>query len=302
MDVINSKDQPYARIVSKLFPDAEFKAAVRLAGGVSAEVYRLDLLHVDNSLSSIVLRVCGRSHSRNAADLEYQLLQALHTHGVLVPEPLLVDTSGDVLSDPYLLMAFVEGTSGVPDIHWVKYVDAMADTLASIHAVPADILPALPVRVDPVPESLDYLPTEHEWQNLRTYLRSLSDTSYQKPPKLLHGDFWPMNVLWQRDTMAAVIDWEDAAVGDPLSDVACCLLELRYLFGWERTQRFTEAYTSHRSLDRERLALWQVYVAAAATRFMSEWGLTTEREAHMRSEALACIREATEILLGQSAG
>ena len=178
-----------------------------------------------------MLRVHGASHSGHPADLEYRLLRALYQHGELVPEPLLVDVSGDVLADPFLVMAFVEGTSDVPVARLSHYLDAMANMLANIHTVPTTILPKLPVRVDPVPELMDYLPTnDKEWLNLRAYLRSLSDSSYLKSPELLHGDFWPLNILWQHDAIVAVIDWEDAAIGDPLSDVACCLLELRYRF------------------------------------------------------------------------
>jgi hypothetical protein len=40
------------------------------------------------------------------------------------------------------------------------------------------------------------------------------------------------------------------------------------------------------------LALWQVYVAAAAQRHMGAWGLERAREDHMRQTALRQIREA----------
>jgi hypothetical protein len=59
-------------------------------------------------------------------------------------------------------------------------------------------------------------------------------------------------------------------------------------------EHFTQAYAGHRPVNRPRLALWQVYVAAAAQRFMGEWGLPPAREAHMRREALASLREAAE--------
>ena len=64
-------------------------------------------------------------------------------------------------------------------------------------------------------------------------------------------------------------------------------------------QRFTRAYVKHRVVDRDRLALWQVYVAAAAQRFMGEWGLDPTLEAHMRIEALTSIREAGATLMRQ---
>jgi len=285
-----------AAVVTRLLPGARLDAITRLTGGVSADVIRLDVNLADGNAKSMVLRAHGASHSGHSAELEYQLLRALHRAGVPVPEPLLVDGSGSLLADPYLVMAFVEGSSEVPAARHEQYVDVMADMLAKIHALPMADLPTLPVRNDPLPEVLDYLPEGAEWAELRALLRSLADTAYVEPPRLLHGDFWPGNLLWQDGAIAAILDWEDAAVGDPLSDVACCRVELRYRFGRASMQRFTHAYARHTAVNRERLALWQVYVAAAAQRFMGEWGLARELEAHMRTQALASIREAGAVL------
>lgn len=291
----------YAGVVTRLFPSAELKAKVRLTGGVSADVHRLDLNLVDGRTTSLILRAHGASHSGHSAKLEYQLLQALHREGVPVPEPLLVDVSGSLLPDPFLVLAFVEGTSAIPAAKKGQYIDVMADVLAKIHGLPTADLPTLPARIDPLPEVFDYLPEGPEWEDLRTHLRSLADTAYVDSPKLLHGDFWPENLLWQHGAVVAILDWEDAALGDPLSDVACSRVELRYKFGKAGMQRFIQAYARHAVVDRERLALWQVYVAAAAQRFMGEWGLAPALEAHMRTEALASIREAGAALMGQTA-
>ncbi|NIS35883.1 MAG: phosphotransferase, partial [Actinobacteria bacterium] len=45
------------------------------------------------------------------------------------------------------------------------------------------------------------------------------------PDALLHGDFWMGNVVWDGDEIAAVIDWEEACVGDPLADLAGARLD-----------------------------------------------------------------------------
>ena len=218
-----------------------------------------------------------------------------------MPEPLFVDASGSLLADPFVVTAFVEGTSTIPAAQQSKYIDVMADALTKIHAMPTSGLPTLPARTDPLPEVFDYLPESPEWDELRAHLRTLADTAHVEAPTLLHGDFWPQNLLWQKGAIAAILDWEDAALGDPLSDVAVSRVELRYKFGKAGMQRFTQAYAKHQVVDGKRLALWQVYVAAAAQRFMGEWGLTPALEAHMRKEALASIREAGAALLGQAA-
>lgn len=290
---------PYASVATRLIPGAKVQTVERLTGGVSADVYRLDLKLVDGTTTSLVLRSHGASHSGHSAELEYQLLQALYRSGVPVPEPLLVDVTGSLLPDPFLVMSFVEGTTAIPAEREGQCIGLMADELAKIHELPTTNLPTLPVRNDPLPEVFDFLPEGREWEGLRAHLHTLTDTGYVGSPKLLHGDFWPENLLWQSGSVVAILDWEDAAVGDPLSDVACCRVELRYKFGKTSMQRFTQAYARHREVDAWRLALWQVYVAAAAQRFMGEWGLPEAQEAQMRKEALASIREAGSVLMGQ---
>ncbi|MBK9125349.1 MAG: phosphotransferase [Chloroflexi bacterium] len=37
---------------------------------------------------------------------------------------------------------------------------------------------------------------------------------------ILHGDYWIGNLIWEGDQLAGVVDWEDAAFGDPLADLA----------------------------------------------------------------------------------
>lgn len=172
----------HAGIVAGLFPHADLDRVVRLTGGVSADVHRLDLKLTDGSTTSLVLRAHRESHSGHAAGLEYQLLQALHGRGLAVPEPLLVDVSGSRLPDPYLLIEFIEGTSEIPIAQQGRYIDLMADTLATIHALPTVDLPTLPMRIDPLPELLDYLPQGDEWNELRAFLHSLSGTSYREQP------------------------------------------------------------------------------------------------------------------------
>lgn len=292
--------EPYAAIAARLFPGAAVQTMEPLAGGVSADVRRLDLNLADGTTTSVVVRAHGASHSGHSAGLEYQLLRSLHRSGVPVPQPLLVDASGDVLGEPFLVMAFVDGTSAVPAVEENVYIDVMAEVLAEIHAVATDDLPPLPTRNDPLSDVFDYLPHGAEWESLRSHLCSLTDTAYEETPKLLHGDFWPENLLWRNGAVAAILDWEDAALGDPLSDLACCRVELRYRFGKASMQRFTQAYARHRVVNPERLALWQVYVAAAAQRFMGKWGLAPALEAHMRAQALASIREAGADLMSRS--
>ena len=287
------------RVADRISPGASVQTITRLTGGVSADVYRLDLSFADGGSGAVVLRAHGATHGGHDAALEFALLRAVHRLGLLAPEPLLVDSSRALISVPYLVIAFAPGSTAMPAQGVDHQVSAMAAMLRRIHAAPTESLPALPDRLDPLSELFDFLPEGDEWAPLRGHLQTLEGTAFHGTRCLLHGDYWPENILWQNGAITAVLDWEDAAIGDPLSDLASARVELRYLHGAAVMRRFLDAYMAAREVDLQRLALWQIYVAAAAAKYMGAWGLPEAREAHMRREALASVREAGAYLMGQ---
>jgi aminoglycoside phosphotransferase (APT) family kinase protein len=285
-----------ANMVAQTWPGARLKSARRLTGGVSAEVYALEVADDLGNVTRSVLREHAPVHTSISAELEYKLLKALHGFGLPVPEPLLFDASCTLLANPFVMMRFIEGHSAIPSGDAFDYIDKMASQLFKIHQVPVQGLPGLPERVDPRPAVFDYLPEASEWIGLRASLRALSDTRFEGAPCLLHGDYWAQNLLWHGGQITGVLDWEDAAIGDPLADVAAASVELRYLFGRPGQARFIAAYSAFRPVEAHRLALWQVYVAASAHHFMSGWQLPPADEANRRREGLASIREAERVL------
>ena len=292
-------DASATTVLSRLSPNAKFKSLTRLVGGVSANTYVLEAIATNGESMRWVLREHGSTHSGHPVNTEFALLEALHKSGLKVPKPIFSDVSRSHSKYDFLVMDYVRGTSVITANRHRRYITAMAQQLGEIHRQPLESLsnlPNLPQRLDPLPELFDYLPDGAGWVEARRQLGQLAETDYKGVWCLLHGDYWPQNILWQHGEIVSILDWEDAAVGDPLSDVAAASLELRYLFGFAGMQEFITAYVVPGEIDQQRLALWQVYVAAAAQHFMSEWGLEPEREAHMREVALATIREALAML------
>lgn len=290
----------FAAVAQRVCAGAHLTSVRRLAGGVSAEVHALELNCPDGRRRTVVVRQHGaaawKSAERQTTEREHALLEFLHSRGVPVAEPLLLDTSGQVLPRPFLVVSFVAGASEVAAEALDAVLDGMAQMLVRIHTLPTEAAPALPPRLDPLPELYDYLPETPAWDALRATLASFGDSAYAGPPVLLHGDFWPGNLLWQRGRLTAVLDWEDAALGDPMSDLAGCRIELLWKHGPAAMQRFTREYQRRCPIDRRRLALWEVFVAAAARHFMHAWGLPAEREQAMRSKALDFLRKAAATL------
>ena len=281
-----------AQVVATLAAGAQLVAMTPLTGGVSANTYVLDASNIGGIPARWVLREHGASHSGHSAKTEFALLKTLHQQGLRVPEPMLCDVSHALSAYDFIVMSYIEGSSTIPAESLDHCIAAMAEQLWNIHCLPIEVLPNLPTRLNPVPEVFDYLPIGSEWSQLHAQMRTLKGTGYQGRPCLLHGDYWPQNLLWQHGQISGILDWEDAAIGDPLSDVAQASVELRYLFGPAGMEKFITAYETFAPVDSQRLALWQVYVAAAAQHFMGDWGLEISRENHMRRVALASIRDA----------
>lgn len=81
-------------------------------------------------------------------------------------------------------------------------------------------------------------------------------------PGLLHGDYWVGNLVWKDGRLAAVIDWEDAALGDPLADVANARLEILWAFGREAMVQFTQQYQAMMpGVDGRHLPYWDLCAA-----------------------------------------
>ena len=282
-------------VVATHIPGANFLQVSPLSGGVSADVYRLEIATGDGAPRSVVLRVHGPTHNGHPAALEFDVLRAVTGLGICAPRPLALDESLAHIPHPFLILDHIDGETAPPTSSEDSRIVTMAEALAHIHALPIASLPTLPKRNDPIPEILDYLPPDGEFDGLRQRLSKMDNMGYGGSAALLHGDFWPGNLLWKDQHLVGILDWEDCACGDPLSDVACTALELRYVAGPDGAERFLHAYNSLRPFERGRLALWQIYVAAAAHRFMGAWGLEANREAHMRATALSVIREASAL-------
>lgn len=283
-------------IIATALPGAEVIRHKPLEGGVSADVTMLEVALTDGARRKCVLREHGERHCGHPAAVEFELLHAIHSLGLPVAEPLGFGPGGNDKELPWVLIAYVEGTTPVPADKADTRIDAMADQLFAVHSVPSGSLPDLPLRIDPQPELLEFLPDTSDWASLRGALQRMGPQPAQSVPALLHGDFWPANIIFENDAVKAVIDWEDAAVGDPLSDVACAMLELRYIYGPWGAERFLATYSKHTEVDPKRLALWQAYVAAAGARSMGEWGLDPARVERMQQIAFATVREAAETL------
>jgi aminoglycoside phosphotransferase (APT) family kinase protein len=68
-------------------------------------------------------------------------------------------------------------------------------------------------------------------------------------PVLVHGDFRPGNVLYERDRIVGLLDWEMAHVGDPAEDLAWAYRKLWSPERFVPIEEFVAAYTEAGGVD-----------------------------------------------------
>lgn len=278
---------PLARIVRSFAPGARLRAARPLAGGVSAEVTALEVAHPDGRAETVVLRHHGAADLAHDPDItahEFRLLQVLQAAGVPAPAPLHLDTSGAILPTPWLLQSFVDGDTADVPADPDDYMRQLAEALAAIHRVPAPpFLPrqeaqAAALIARPRPEPDESLAESR----LRATLSATWPPPRRNPPVLLHGDVWPGNLLWRGGRLQAVVDWEDAATGDPLADLANARLELFIALGEDAMAALTHHYLALATIDPAALPLWELWAALRPIADLPGWGLEPEAEHRLR--------------------
>ncbi len=232
----------------------------------------------DGRRKKLILRQYGQKHLRNqpnAAENEFKLLQLTHSLGLATPRAYYFDQSGQIFSRPFLVLEYIEGQLEFAPAKLSAYLNQLASQLAKIHNVDNDELDLsfLPHHENGCPESDVSHSVEADDTFHETSIRDALFAAWPLPPgnanALLHGDYWPGNILWQGERLTAVIDWEDAELGDPLLDLARIRSEIVWIFGVEAMEAFTDHYLSLKAIDYSNLPYWDL---CAALRFIRLFG------------------------------
>ena len=94
-----------------------------------------------------------------------------------------------------------------------------------------------------------------------------------------------------------MIDWEDAALGDPMCDVACARVELLCAHRQPAMDLFTNQYAARAPIEAKRLVAWEIYASAAALASMAQWGLPPEVENARRQSTKEFFEQAAVCFL-----
>jgi aminoglycoside phosphotransferase (APT) family kinase protein len=276
---ISHDETKFARIAQKIDPQSKLLRAWKLEGGISAQVTALEVARPAGQTMKMVVRQHGAvdlAHNSQIAADEFRLLSLLHTAGLPVPEPYYLDQSGEIFDLPYLVLAYIEGET-VPALDDVPdFIPQFTAQLASIHRVDCAHLSFLPQQEQFFARMLSERPAQLDESfnegRIRAVLEAVWPLPRRNAPVFLHGDYWPGNVLWRDGRLVGIIDWEDAVLGDPLSDVANSRFELLWAFGHEAMQSFTHHYQAMTGIDLTHLPYWDLCSVLRRIPQISQWG------------------------------
>lgn len=170
---------------------------------------------------------------------EHRVLEALADLPVRTPRPLLACDDPSVIGAPFFVMEKVEGTvvrEELPDgLEPRRIGEELVDALAELHAVDwraAGLegwgratgylerqLRRWRGQLDltiPLTRPLPDLLAAHAWLE--------ANLPASPPATIVHGDYKLDNVMFDPGTrLVAILDWEMAAIGDPLADLGWML-------------------------------------------------------------------------------
>ncbi len=293
MEVIPA--EAIAAIVAGIEPSSTVVGTSGLTGGLSSWMTRIEVERSDGSRHTLVLRRGRRPDAERHTlpfGAEFELLRHLDAQGIPVARPRAFDDSGRILPQAFVVLDFVHGTTRFTTDDPIRISVQMADVLAAIHDLdPASAsLPVLPLHMDRMQGwVITDLTRREPDHSLREHLvRQHLDQHW--PPSstetcLLHGDYFPGNIVWQGDAIAAVIDWESAALGDPMADIATTRLDLRWAYGAEAAEQFTDRYVALTHRSTATLPVWELVVSLRPAGAISLWAI--DMIAHGRPDITA---------------
>lgn len=251
-----------------------------LAGSYSNHTHLVNI--EDSPPQKIVLRRYNEDNGDcvGKARREFHALKFLQDQGFPAPKPLYLDDAGQLLGSPGIVTAFVPGQqieAATQTREWADNIDTVAQMLARIHATPysdkqflmnANVEAAWFLKPGVVPDFMKGHPDgEMVWKTVAEVLPQIRAVE----PVLIHLDYWSGNILWDKGQISAVVDWEEAAYGDPAVDVAYCRMEL-YLEGLdEAADRFLQVYEQATGQQVANLGVWELAASARPMLDLDGW-------------------------------
>ena len=247
-------DPTQVHVMAEAFlPDLPRYSIGYVGSGWCNDVYNLN--------SEWILRFPRRkavlSNLKKEARLSSFLIPLLEETGVSIPHYSIISPPKDC-AFPYSFGAYpmISGISGGthirPATDWSRFARTLGNFLTTLHSIPTSSIRDLGVHERRPLECLQWLDQKAD---ITRFINSIKDEALlsniqwfqSKPPepysgllRFTHDDLSPEHILINPNdgAITGIIDWEDATIGDPVSD----FVTLPFWIGWDNTQRVLDHY------------------------------------------------------------
>ena len=278
-------------LLGKIAPGSTLQRVELLPGSFSNHTHLVEARLPDGKMLKCAVRryqVFGDYDRGEKARREFKAFELMNRCGIPSPEPLFLDDTGERLGVPGIVTRFVPGAlvlDAPPEpLTWARKLALM---LARIHAIPLDkearrfLLDANAeaswfLNRDSAPEFMQSYPGGADlWQAARESFPRLQPAT----PALVHIDYWSGNILWNDGEISAVLDWEEAACGDPAIDVAYARMNMVLLGLPDAADEFLHAYEAGTGQMVKNLGFWEMAAAARPMFASTDWEVDREPKA-----------------------
>jgi aminoglycoside phosphotransferase (APT) family kinase protein len=292
---MSRNDLPSAEVIRVLLeaiaPGSALSAIRPIEGDFYNSVYMVKAHSAAGSPMHMVIKSyeeCGNDRSEKAGR-EFKALTWLRDHRVPAPEPLYLDEGGAFLGSPSIVTSYVPGTQFIvpanPPSDPLDWGHALGVMLAKIHSTPCDAT-AQSLLLDANSEALwflhsgvvpDYMSAYPDGAEVWQTVHDLLPDIHQVQPTLVHLDYWPGNVIWDQGQITGVIDWEEAAYGDPAIDVAYCRMDMFTSGMAQAADELLAAYEVEMGRPVANLGFWEL-AANPRPMYDPSWGASVKQE------------------------
>jgi aminoglycoside phosphotransferase (APT) family kinase protein len=269
--------KPPSRAILREVLGGDVLRVTELKGGISCSVHAVRIQRPDGTRENVVVRRYGadwQAEAPEVAQREFNVLQVLARRGFPAPRPLLLDKTGVLFGMPTVVISRLPGRGVLTPRDLDGYLQQMVDVLVELHQQPVADFEFLPSDRERTERMITRGPAYDDplqnqiWAVVRSMWPKVRQADRMA---LIHGDFWPGNVVWLRDRLTGVVDWEMTRLGDPSKDVGMCRCDVAMLFDMDTADEFSRRYALARGGPVADVDFWSLYATTSALRYMHEW-------------------------------
>lgn len=264
-----------------MVPESDFQATGVALGTVNT-FYRVEFSRDAVIYYLKIDEIADLERLRNEVLIMRSLEKNTHNLSFCFPVPLKTEISSDwtlFQNKPVLLFTAIEGRSLFGPELRPKHLMMLGEKLAELHNITPD------PRIRPHRFDMNSLVNVHEeiknglklkHPELAGWLaQKLEELKSHEPGKLknvlIHADLFAENILWIKNSLNGILDFEAAGTGPALFDVAVCLNALCHdgkNFDREKIRAFLSGYQKSHPFSKSTSRLLAYFMELGALRFL----------------------------------